>query len=164
MGSRKNEATGISLLSMYNDEDDEMEDAESESEDEVVANEEGRLDKADLVMGDEEEGELRNERNVEGATESNHDPQQHVMKDEQLNDKNGSLNFVDYGHDEVAMSPEAVKVLIFLIFCVTLMAVLFQFHLNFLVFLFRRKVTYPVQDKIIRISSFLMNTVGILSV
>lgn len=52
------------------------------------------------------------------------------MKAEQLNDKNWSLNFVDYGHDEVAMSPEAADVIFgfcWNIFVFDLCEVLLQF-------------------------------------
>lgn len=72
MGSRKKETTGISLLSMYSDDDDEMEDAESESDKEVAANENDRFDKVDSVIG--EEDDLRDGSNGAGATESNNTP------------------------------------------------------------------------------------------
>ncbi|CAM8943647.1 hypothetical protein QQ045_014042 [Rhodiola kirilowii] len=113
MASRKRETTGISLLSMYNDEDEEMEDAESQSDEQEAANDESRFDNVDSGMGDVEEDKLKNISHNEGAAgaESDHTPLQPqiLVNTEVLNSRKPSLNFVDYGHDEVAMSPEAVE-------------------------------------------------------
>uniref|UniRef100_A0A7N0ZRE8 SAP30-binding protein n=1 Tax=Kalanchoe fedtschenkoi TaxID=63787 RepID=A0A7N0ZRE8_KALFE len=107
MASRKKETSGISLLSMYNDEDEEMEDAESEEHD-------AEFENIDAAMGDvvvEEEENVKNSTNNEGGFESDPTPQQPqiaVYAEQQISQK-ASLNIVDYGHDEVAMSPEAAE-------------------------------------------------------
>ncbi|CAK9148120.1 unnamed protein product [Ilex paraguariensis] len=136
MASRKKESEGIALLSMYGDEDDEMEDIEdhqnevlnvnieynvAEDENRIVASDSGNDSTPSPPPPPPPPQEKQNiddhftPRTVNFATStpeqpqislSSPQPQQLVVPDSDRSRK-GTLTIVDYGHDEVAMSPEA---------------------------------------------------------
>ncbi|KAK7306519.1 hypothetical protein VNO77_44466 [Canavalia gladiata] len=129
MASKKKHSEGIALLSMYNDEgDDEMEDAEDEEEGEAGMSGEQQLEgarfateedlAADRTMVDSgneavEEGSSPTENSSFGTSttllrnmlDSQPQEQLSVSLDTRIL-RRGALTIVDYGHDEVAMSPE----------------------------------------------------------
>ncbi|XP_047158161.1 uncharacterized protein LOC124828825 [Vigna umbellata] len=109
MASKKKHSEGIALLSMYNDEeDDEME----------VDEEDARIDReedaaADARFAAEEDSANRtavHDSGKEGADEGASTPQNNNFvsppPEEPRISRKGALTIVDYGHDEVAMSPE----------------------------------------------------------
>ncbi|RDX65526.1 SAP30-binding protein, partial [Mucuna pruriens] len=122
MTSKKKHSEGIALLSMYNDDgDDEMEDVEEEegdaemrTEEDAVgdaryAREEDFTDRTAVVdSGNEvaDEGFTPVEKNRFGAST----PQMNTLvsppPEQARIGRKGALTIVDYGHDEVAMSPE----------------------------------------------------------
>lgn len=109
MASKKKQLEGIALLSMYNDDEDdeEMEDLEEEvqqQEDEnQVANnleEDSRMSVGDdTVAGDE--SSTPQQPQVSFISPKH----QHGVPSDSRSGK-GRLTIVDYGQDEVAMSPE----------------------------------------------------------
>ncbi|KAL3820749.1 hypothetical protein ACJIZ3_006654 [Penstemon smallii] len=118
MPSEKKASEGIALLSMYGDEDDEMEDLDEEEAD--IREEEIPPPMSDVVNEEnindyvkEISPRLQEERG--GTSSENATPQQQ----QQLQEQTVRLNFnhvqiqkhrltiVDYGHEEGAMSPEA---------------------------------------------------------
>ncbi|XP_058770301.1 uncharacterized protein LOC131643947 isoform X1 [Vicia villosa] len=121
MASKKKQSEGIALLSMYNDDgDDEMEDAEEED----AIREEQQDDAAeqaaeeDLAADTDKMTVADSGNEVSGngftPTEKNRTPQvnrlfsppQEQQRVELRVSKSATLTIVDYGHDEVAMSPE----------------------------------------------------------
>ncbi|KAF7803306.1 SAP30-binding protein [Senna tora] len=76
MASKKKQSEGIALLSMYNDEEDDE-------------------------MEDAEE-----DQDGEQQEEHQEDDEQRVVSLDSSRSRRGTLTIVDYGHDEVAMSPE----------------------------------------------------------
>ncbi|XP_021907737.1 uncharacterized protein LOC110822040 [Carica papaya] len=131
MASRKKQAEGIALLSMYNDEDDEeMEDIEEEEKDdeyrEVSNVEEGGEDdsrnkvgvSSDFGLENTPQGLSQNSTPAEGKFShltpqqvqvlfsSSPQQQQRVALADTRRSGKERLTIVDYGHDEVAMSPE----------------------------------------------------------
>ncbi|XP_027365292.1 uncharacterized protein LOC113872158 isoform X2 [Abrus precatorius] len=134
MASKKKHSEGIALLSMYNDEgDDEMEDAENEEGDagmrreeqledaagdarfaaeEDLASDAGRMVVADSSNEAADEGSTQAEKSRFGASTPQANmlvspPQeQRVVSLDSRIVRKGALTIVDYGHDEVAMSPE----------------------------------------------------------
>ncbi|KAG2400325.1 uncharacterized protein HKW66_Vig0098210 [Vigna angularis] len=112
MASKKKHSEGIALLSMYNDEeDDEM---EVDEEDVRIDMEEDAA--ADARFAAEEDSANRtavHDSGKEGADEGASTPQNnHFVSpppEEPRISRKGALTIVDYGHDEVAMSPEVDK-------------------------------------------------------
>ncbi|KAH1110076.1 hypothetical protein GLYMA_04G063400v4 [Glycine max] len=127
MASKKKHSEGIALLSMYNDEeDDEMEDAEDEDDEEEgdagmrmeedaagdarFAAEEDSANRTAIVdsgnEGGADEGFIPAEKSRVGTST----PQTNNLISPPLEQprigRKGALTIVDYGHDEVAMSPE----------------------------------------------------------
>ncbi|KAL2346678.1 hypothetical protein Fmac_000678 [Flemingia macrophylla] len=113
MASKKKHSEGIALLSMYNDEeDDEMEDVEEEEEDDDAGMhmeedasrdarfpaEEDAADKTGVVH-------FHNETVEEGSTLAEKIRVSPPSEQPRIG-RRGALTIVDYGHDEVAMSPE----------------------------------------------------------
>ncbi|XP_048131906.1 SAP30-binding protein isoform X2 [Rhodamnia argentea] len=134
MAAKKKESEGIMLLSVYNDEDDEMEDAEDDNAEQrqrpepgEVAEEERRSERVEddpREASDREDGaRVGSERMA--ASDSGHEstpqltaesptpiqrvqpPQEEVAVSVEVRRRNEMLCIVDYGHDEVVMSPEA---------------------------------------------------------
>lgn len=110
MASKKKQSEGIALLSMYNDNsDDDMEDAEEvnrqgEQDDaaEHAAEEDLTADTYRMTVTDS-----GNEVTGEGFTPNRlFSPVQEQQRVELKISKSATLTIVDYGHDEVAMSPE----------------------------------------------------------
>jgi hypothetical protein len=122
MASKKKQSEGIALLSMYNDNsDDEMEDAEEEEDNEMRGEEQDEAaehateedltadtdrmtvtDSGNEVAGD---GFTPTERSRTPQVNRLFSPLQEQQKVELKISRSG-LTIVDYGHDEVAMSPE----------------------------------------------------------
>lgn len=108
MASKKKQLEGIALLSMYNDDEDEeeMEDLEQqqqqqqhddENREAISLEQDSRMDVGDdTVAGDEASTPQRPLIS----------PKQHVASSDSRRSGRGRLTIVDYGHDEVAMSPE----------------------------------------------------------
>lgn len=121
MASKKKQSEGIALLSMYNDDgDDEMEDAEEEdvireeqqgdaaeqAAEEDLAADTDRMtvaDSANEVFGD---GFTPTEKSRTPQVNRLFSPPQEQQRVELRISKSATLTIVDYGHDEVAMSPE----------------------------------------------------------
>ncbi|KAL5772205.1 hypothetical protein ACOSP7_011806 [Xanthoceras sorbifolium] len=112
MASRKKQSEGIALLSMYNDEDDdEMEEIDEEEEQEKQEGERDnreplnlevhpRMNSAyDTAAGDDETSTPQLPPALFAS------PKQHVLSDSRRSTRE-RFNIVDYGHDEIAMSPE----------------------------------------------------------
>nr|KYP70271.1 SAP30-binding protein [Cajanus cajan] len=116
MGSKKKHSEGIALLSMYNDDgDEEMEDAEEEgdagmfmeSRDARFTAEEDASNKTGLDgSGNEEERSTPAEKIRVGASTPQTNTLVSPLPEQSKNARRGALTIVDYGHDEVAMSPE----------------------------------------------------------
>ncbi|KAK9274124.1 hypothetical protein L1049_018938 [Liquidambar formosana] len=130
MASKKKESTGIALLSMYNDEDDEMEDLneEEEEEDDDEVDDDRNASNTDEDMKNYSEGVVGSD-NTPQIQEDNSTPKttkfgsftpqqtQLSLSSPQLQpqlipvdsgrSRKERLTIVDYGHDEFAMSPEA---------------------------------------------------------
>lgn len=119
MASKKKESTGIALLSMYSDEDDEMEDINEEEEEED--NKSASNTEEDLKNNNEDlfpsDNTLQVQEDKSTSMKSGSSPQQpllslasppseQVMPDSKRI-RREMLTIVSYGHDEVAMSPEA---------------------------------------------------------
>ncbi|WVZ21460.1 hypothetical protein V8G54_008782 [Vigna mungo] len=112
MASKKKHSEGIALLSMYNDEeDDEMEVDDDEEEDARIGMEEDAA--ADARFAAEEDSANRTavlDSGKEAADEGASTPQNNNFvsppPEEPRISRKGALTIVDYGHDEVAMSPE----------------------------------------------------------
>lgn len=114
MASKKKQSEGIALLSMYNDNsDDDMEDAEEEGD----VNRQEEQDDAVAEQAAEEDltadtdrmtvADPGNEVTGEGFTPNRlFSPVQEQQRVELKISKSATLTIVDYGHDEVAMSPE----------------------------------------------------------
>jgi hypothetical protein len=123
MASKKKQSEGIALLSMYNDNsDDEMEDAEEEEDNEMRGEEQDEAaehateedltadtdrmtvtDSGNEVAGD---GFTPTERSRTPQVNRLFSPLQEQQKVELKISRSATLTIVDYGHDEVAMSPE----------------------------------------------------------
>jgi hypothetical protein len=122
MASKKKQSEGIALLSMYNNNsDDDMEDAEEE---EGVNRQEEQDDAAEQVAEEELDADtdgmtvvdFEKEVTGEGFTLNRlFSPVQEQQRVELNISKSATLTIVDYGHDEVAMSPEP-EVVFFLVF------------------------------------------------
>jgi hypothetical protein len=122
MASKKKQSEGIALLSMYNNNsDDDMEDAEEE---EGVNRQEEQDDAAEQVAEEELAADTDGmtvadsgkEVTGEGFTLNRlFSPVQEQQRVELNISKSATLTIVDYGHDEVAMSPEP-EVVFFLVF------------------------------------------------
>ncbi|KAF7803299.1 SAP30-binding protein-like isoform X2 [Senna tora] len=135
MASKKKQSEGIALLSMYNDEeDDEMEDAEEDQDGEQQEEhqEDGRdakiaeddlVDDTDrMVVSDSatqdtppitndgltpEMTKFRTSTPQQPSVNALLSPdEQRVVSLDSSRSRRGTLTIVDYGHDEVAMSPE----------------------------------------------------------
>lgn len=136
MASKKKQSEGIALLSMYNDEeDDEMEDVEEDQEGgQDGEQEDGRHARTAIVEDDlvvHTDRMVVSDSATQVTTPVAHDgltpdktkfrtstPQQHpvnmllspeeqrVVSSDPKRTRRGTLTIVDYGHDEVAMSPE----------------------------------------------------------
>jgi hypothetical protein len=122
MASKKKQSEGIALLSMYNDNsDDDMEDAEEEED---VNRQEEQYDAAAEQAAEEDlaadtdrmtVADSGNEVTGEGFTPNRlFSPVQEQQRVELKISKSATLTIVDYGHDEVAMSPEPEVVFFFL--------------------------------------------------
>lgn len=97
MTSKKKQPEGIALLSMYNDdEDEEMEDVE-EQEDQLQENFQDNE-----LTNSEQDSRL----NDSAAADEASAPLQHPLSPKHPRSRRGRLTIVDYGQDEVAMSPE----------------------------------------------------------
>ncbi|KAK7302960.1 hypothetical protein RJT34_13857 [Clitoria ternatea] len=124
MASKKKHSEGIALLSMYNDDDgdDEMEDVEEDQEsdasirrehqaggDSRFAVEEDLPADADRTAVNEAVDEAEKRRFRVSTPQENMlvspPREQRVVSDSRIGRK-GALTIVDYGHDEVAISPE----------------------------------------------------------
>lgn len=108
MASKKKESEGIALLSMYNDEDDEMEDLNEEDEAKDAGNYDGEGEyskESDRRATDSEEN-MSPLPPYEESTLTTSPYRQSQPLDFQRK-KGGKLTIVDYGHDEIALSPEA---------------------------------------------------------
>jgi hypothetical protein len=122
MASKKKQSEGIALLSMYNDNsDDEMEDADEEdnvmreeeqdeaaeqaAEEDLTADTDRMTvtDSGNEVTGD---GFTPTERSRTPQVNRLFSPLQEQQKVELKISRSATLTIVDYGHDEVAMSPE----------------------------------------------------------
>ncbi|XP_045790010.1 uncharacterized protein LOC123884755 isoform X2 [Trifolium pratense] len=116
MASKKKQSEGIALLSMYNDNsDDEMEDAEEEEEENVMREEEQdeaaeQVAEEDLAADTDRMTVADSGNEVAGdgftPTERSWTPLQEQLKVELRSSRSATLTIIDYGHDEVAMSPE----------------------------------------------------------
>ncbi|OIV95243.1 hypothetical protein TanjilG_21633 [Lupinus angustifolius] len=118
MASKKKQSEGIALLSMYNDDDDdEMEDVEEEEDGEgefADAGIRGSQNHQDSAADNAADDDLAADTDRMAVIDSGSDaadtltPQQLISPQEQqrLSRKREKLTIVDYGHDEVAMSPE----------------------------------------------------------
>ena len=128
MASKKKHSEGIALLSMYNDEeDDEMEDAEDDDGEEEEVDAGMRMEED--VAGDAKFSAGEDSANRTAAVDSGNEggadvgfipaeksrvgtstPQTNNLISPPLEQprigRKGALTIVDYGHDEVAMSPE----------------------------------------------------------
>lgn len=111
MSSKKKQAEGIALLSMYNDDEDdeEMEDLEEEEEEEEQRREnqedEGNREAKNL----EEDLRMNGGDDAVAGDETSTPLQPHVDAPVASGSRRrgrGRFTIVDYGHDEVAMSPE----------------------------------------------------------
>ncbi|ESR62761.1 hypothetical protein CICLE_v10015509mg [Citrus x clementina] len=111
MSSKKKQAEGIALLSMYNDDEDdeEMEDLEEEEEEEEQRREnqedEGNREAKNL----EEDLRMNGGDDAVAGDETSTPLQPHVDAPAASGSRRrgrGRFTIVDYGHDEVAMSPE----------------------------------------------------------
>lgn len=111
MSSKKKQAEGIALLSMYNDDEDdeEMEDLEEEEEEEEQRHEnqedEGNREAKNL----EEDLRMNGGDDAVAGDETSTPLQPHVDAPAASGSRRrgrGRFTIVDYGHDEVAMSPE----------------------------------------------------------
>lgn len=110
MSSKKKQSEGIALLSMYNDDEDEeeMEDLEEEEEEEQRhQNQEdgGNREAKNLV----EDSRMNGGDDAVAGDETSTWLQPHVNSLAASGSRRrgrGRLTIVDYGHDEVAMSPE----------------------------------------------------------
>ncbi|KAH9749058.1 transcriptional regulator family protein [Citrus sinensis] len=111
MSSKKKQAEGIALLSMYNDDEDdeEMEDLEEEEEEEEQRHEnqedEGNREAKNL----EEDLRMTGGDDAVAGDETSTPLQPHVDAPAASGSRRrgrGRFTIVDYGHDEVAMSPE----------------------------------------------------------
>ncbi|KAK1426073.1 hypothetical protein QVD17_14741 [Tagetes erecta] len=130
MASKKKESEGIALLSMYGDEDDEMEeeDVDKDDMDNDIVLEENKEQSEGVVNMEEDDSEALNSgynygNNVEpvslGSGNDNTTPvyvenltppippAPQVVSGEPSRGRKGTLTIVDYGHDEAALSPEA---------------------------------------------------------
>ncbi|XP_057969019.1 uncharacterized protein LOC131158282 isoform X2 [Malania oleifera] len=126
MASKKKESEGIALLSMYNDEDDEMEDldeADAEEEEYKTAchREDDSNNKDSMATTDSAQentpplaiDDSTPKSNKFGPLSPSHSqpPQSSPLPQpptlELQKHRKGKVTIVDYGHDEVAMSPEA---------------------------------------------------------
>lgn len=108
MASKKKESEGIALLSMYNDEDDEMEDLNEEDEAKDAGNYDGEGEyskESDRRATDSEENMLPLPPYEESTLTTS--PYRQSQPLDFQRKKGGKLAIVDYGHDEIALSPEA---------------------------------------------------------
>lgn len=118
MASKKKHSEGIALLSMYNDEeDDEMDDAEEEDDggmrmeedvagDASFAAEEDSVDRTVSVVDSVNEVVTVSESSTFSEKIKIRVGSSPQLEQPRIGRK-GALTIVDYGHDEVAMSPEA---------------------------------------------------------
>lgn len=112
MSSKKKQAEGIALLSMYNDDEDdeEMEDLEEEEEEEEEQRHENQEDEGNREAKNLEEDLRMNGGDDAVAGDETSTPlQPHVDAPAASGSRRrgrGRFTIVDYGHDEVAMSPE----------------------------------------------------------
>lgn len=111
MASKKKHSEGIALLSMYNDEEDDEMEVDDEEEDARIGMEEDAA--ADARFAAEEDSANRTavlDSGKEAADEGASTPQNNNFvsppPEEPRISRKGALTIVDYGHDEVAMSPE----------------------------------------------------------
>ncbi|KAL9452359.1 hypothetical protein AB3S75_008195 [Citrus x aurantiifolia] len=112
MSSKKKQAEGIALLSMYNDDEDdeEMEDLEEEEEEEEEQRLENQEDEGNREAKNLEEDLRMNGGDDAVAGDETSTPlQPHVDAPAASGSRRrgrGRFTIVDYGHDEAAMSPE----------------------------------------------------------
>jgi hypothetical protein len=136
MASKKKQFEGIAMLSMYNDEEEEDEDMEDvkeeeEEEDEKIEQQEAEReqqdgDYMDSRMTEQDDSLVKSEDRISGDAANDDSPpiasenttqqpqvtavspQQEVVAASESVKMSGrrNLTIVDYGHDEVAMSPE----------------------------------------------------------
>ncbi|QCE16284.1 uncharacterized protein LOC114164619 isoform X2 [Vigna unguiculata] len=111
MASKKKHSEGIALLSMYNDEEDDEMEVDDEEEDARIGMEEDAA--VDARFAAEEDSANRTavlDSGKEGADEGASTPPNNNLisppSEEPMISRKGALTIVDYGHDEVAMSPE----------------------------------------------------------
>lgn len=109
MSSKKKQSEGIALLSMYNDDEDdeEMEDLEEEEEEERHQNQEDEGNREAKNL--EEDSRMNGGDDAVAGDETSTPLQPHVDTPAASGSRRrgrGRLTIVDYGHDEVAMSPE----------------------------------------------------------
>lgn len=107
MSSKKKQSEGIALLSMYNDDEDEeeMEDLEEEEQRHQNQEDEGNREAKNLV----EDSRMNGGDDAVAGDETSTSLQPHVNSLAASGSRRrgrGRLTIVDYGHDEVAMSPE----------------------------------------------------------
>ncbi|KAF8409068.1 hypothetical protein HHK36_005140 [Tetracentron sinense] len=127
MASKKKESEGIALLSMYNDEDEDMEDVDEEDEEDADEKEEN-LRNSDGIASDSPHEDtpplLQSQASLPGEDSTPKSgwvrpptPQQpqillsspslQQLPPDNQRTRRGTLAIVDYAHDETAMSPEA---------------------------------------------------------
>lgn len=105
MTSKKKPSEGIALLSMYNDDEDdeEMEDIE-EQEDQQHIEENGQDNKEATIF--EEDSRMNDATAADEASTPQQPPLSPKPPSDSRRSRRGRFTIVDYGHDEVAMSPE----------------------------------------------------------
>ncbi|KAK3206869.1 hypothetical protein Dsin_020915 [Dipteronia sinensis] len=116
MASKKKQSEGIALLSMYNDDEDdeEMEDLEEQEEEEQQqqqqdgqeSREAANLEDDSRMNGGYDTGAGDQTSTPQHPPVSFTSPKQHVASLNSRRSTRRRLTIVDYGHDEVAMSPE----------------------------------------------------------
>jgi len=111
MASKKKHSEGIALLSMYNDEEDDEMEVDDDEEDARIGMEEDAA--VDVRFAAEEDSANRTavpDSGKEGADEGASTPLNNNLvsppPEKPRISRKGALTIVDYGHDEVAMSPE----------------------------------------------------------
>ncbi|KAK4859101.1 hypothetical protein QYF36_026864 [Acer negundo] len=114
MASKKKQSEGIALLSMYNDDEDdeEMEDREEQEEeeqqqkDEQESREASNLEDDSIMNGGYDMGAGDQTSTPQQPPVSFTSPKKQVASLNSRRSTRGRFTIVDYGHDEVAMSPE----------------------------------------------------------
>ncbi|KAK2642472.1 hypothetical protein Ddye_024235 [Dipteronia dyeriana] len=115
MASKKKQSEGIALLSMYNDDEDDeemeyLEEQEEEAQQQQQDGQESReatnLEDDSRMNGGYDTGASDQTSTPQQPPVSFTSPKQHVASLNSRRSTRGRLTIVDYGHDEVVMSPE----------------------------------------------------------